>query len=100
MRIRCKSIFSNLRFPSDFKRGILIEFSMYVAMYEGAFFNSLLDCLDPICSHSQTFSLAPLGLSMVISTSPRPALNVSTVNLAGAPTLLPLGSIPGEYEVQ
>ena len=41
-----------------------------------------------------TGSTTPLGLVTTISRSPRPALNVSTVNLAGAPTLLPVGSRP------
>ena len=42
----------------------------------------------------QTFSLTPLGLSKMTSTSPLPALNVSTINLAGAPTEFPVASIP------
>src|SRR6218665_874371 len=42
----------------------------------------------------QTGSWMPLGLMTVTSSSPFPALNVSTVNRAGAPTLLPLASKP------
>lgn len=41
-----------------------------------------------------TGSFWPLGLSTSTSTVPRPALKVSTVNRAGAPTVLPWGSSP------
>ena len=41
-----------------------------------------------------TGSLCPLGLITTTSTSPRPALNVSIENLAGAFTQLPDGSRP------
>ena len=43
-----------------------------------------------------TGSCCPRGLSTITSTSPRPAPNVSTMKRAGAPTQLPVGSIPGD----
>lgn len=42
----------------------------------------------------------PLGLMTVTSSSPFPALNVSTVNRAGAPTLLPVASRPEDLFTQ
>lgn len=44
---------------------------------------------------SLTGSSCPLGFSTLTSTSPLPAENVSTVNLAAARTGGPFGSMPG-----